>query len=67
MAMTFERSDYNLNRYKVFDGDRFLGFVERVEGWTVRGRPISWKARRIGHAHVGSASTRKEAAQLLAK
>lgn len=61
--MTFERSDYSPNRYKVFDGGKFLGFVERIEG-----PPVSWKARRtFWTAHAGIALTRKEAAQLLAK
>jgi len=64
MALTFKRSKDFPEFYQVRDGDTLIGSVKRVEGWTVRGAPVRWEARRKGR-YLGSADTRKDAAALI--
>lgn len=61
--LSFKKSK-NSGAQFVYDGDVLIGSVLKVEGWTVRGAPVSWQAHRNGRK-VGNADTRKGAAELL--
>lgn len=65
MDLTFKKSANSAAQF-AYDGDRLVGSVIKVEGWTVRGAPVKWEAHRNGR-RIGRADTRKEAAELLAR
>lgn len=50
--------------YFVYRNDKLLGHVRKIEGWTVRGRPVRWEAFRKGRM-IGSETSRFAAAALL--
>lgn len=64
-SLVFVKSG-SANGYVVWQGVRAIGLVRKHEGWTVRGRPVSWEAFRKG-VNLGRARTRQEAAELLRK
>lgn len=67
MALTFSRSKKSaFNDYFVLsDEGSFLGFVRRVEDWTVRGTRVSWEAYLRHGKYLGRSESRKAAAAIL--
>lgn len=52
-------------KYRVEIDGVYRGHVKRVEDWTVRGSRIRWEAYSRGCTYLGSAPTRKMAAEYL--
>lgn len=63
MGVTFRKSKATSAHF-VYADDILIGSTKKVEDWTVRGSSVRWEAWRKGK-YVGSANTRKEAAELL--
>lgn len=53
--------------YRVKIDGEYRGTVKKFEDWTVRGTSIRWQAQSKNGVYKGSALTRREAADLLAK
>lgn len=62
MSITFKKSRFA--GYFVYNDDNLIGYVQKIEHWTVRGNHVAWSASRKGRV-VGHAETRIAAANLL--